>query len=90
MQLEFNALQTNWTWSLVPRPLGANIIFNKWVFKNKLQPDSSLKCCKARWVVRGFKQWLVIDIDQTFSPVIKPATIHTILHLATACNWPIH
>jgi hypothetical protein len=90
MQLEFDALQANRTWSLVPRPPGANVISGKWVFKNKLQPDGSLERRKARWVVRGFKQRPGIDFSQTFSPVVKPATIRTVLHLAAARNWPVH
>jgi hypothetical protein len=89
MQLEFNALQDNQTWSLMPCPPGANVISGKWVFENKLHLDGSLECCKARWVVRGFKQRSGI-VDQTFSPVVKPATIHTILHLTVARNWPAH
>jgi hypothetical protein len=47
MQLEFDTLQANRTWSLVSRPLGMNIISDKWVFKNKLQPDGSLERRKA-------------------------------------------
>jgi hypothetical protein len=43
MQLEFDALQANRTYSLVLRPPGANVISGKWVFKNKLQPDGSLE-----------------------------------------------
>ena len=56
MKEEFNALQANGTWTLVPRPPHANIITGKWLFKNKLQPDGSLERRKARWVVRGFSQ----------------------------------
>ncbi|KAK1692332.1 hypothetical protein QYE76_009029 [Lolium multiflorum] len=35
MQDEFDALQRNQTWTLVPRPPHANIITRKWVFKHK-------------------------------------------------------
>jgi hypothetical protein len=45
---------------------------------------------KARWVVHGFKQRPGIDFDQKFSPVVKPVTIRTVLHLAAVRNWPVH
>jgi hypothetical protein len=56
MRVEFDALQANRTWTLVPRPPDARVITGKWVFKNKLLPDGSLVRRKARWVVRGFNQ----------------------------------
>jgi histone deacetylase 1/2 len=90
MQAEFDALKSNGTWTLVPRPAHANIITGKWLFKNKLQPDGSLERRKARWVVRGFSQRPGVDFHQTFSPVIKPATIRTVLHLAATRRWPVH
>ncbi|GJR20284.1 ribonuclease H-like domain-containing protein [Tanacetum coccineum] len=31
-----------------------------------------------------------IDVDETFSPVVKPGTIQTVLSLATSRHWPIH
>lgn len=90
MQEEFDALQSNGTWTLVPRPPHTNVIIGKWLFKNKLNPDGSLERRKARWVVRGFSQRAGIDFNQTFSPVVKPGTIRTVLHLAAARRWPVH
>jgi len=31
-----------------------------------------------------------VDCDETFSPVVKPATIRTVLSLALGRNWPVH
>ena len=53
---EFDALQHNGTWQLVPRPRNANVISGKWIFKNKYYANGSLEHRKARWVVRGFSQ----------------------------------
>jgi hypothetical protein len=90
MQAEFDALQVNGTWTLVPRPPHANVISGKWLFKNKLNPNGTLERRKARWVVRGFSQHPGMDFHQTFSPVVKPATIRMVLHLAATRRWPVH
>ena len=86
MKHEFDALQANRTWTLVPRPSGARVISGKWVFKHKLNPDGTLERYKARWVVRGFNQRPGIDFGETFSPVIKPATIRTVLTIVATNN----
>lgn len=90
MQEEFDALTLNQTWQLVPPPLGANIVSEKWVFHHKYNPDGSLSHHKARWVVRGFSQQHGVDFDETFSPIVKPTTIRIVLSLATSHSWPIH
>jgi len=90
MQDEFQALQDNSTWELVPRPPSAHVITGKWIFKNKFHADGRLERRKACWVVRGFSQCPGLDFDQTFSQVVKPATNRTVLHLAAACDWPVH
>ena len=90
MQLEFDALQANRTWRLVPRPPGARIISGKWVFKVKTNSDGSLDRYKARWVVRGDSQRPGIDFGETFSPVVKPTTIRIILSIIASKQWPAH
>lgn len=90
MEDEYSALLANRTWDLVPRPSGANIVTGKWLFKHKFQADGSLDRYKARWVLRGFTQRPGIDFDETFSPIVKPTTVHTVLSLAVSRDWPIH
>jgi hypothetical protein len=76
---EHQALLDNNTWSLVPCPRGANIVTGKWIFQHKFHSDGTLAQYKARWVVRGYSQHPGIDYDETFSPVVKPATIRLVL-----------
>jgi hypothetical protein len=90
MQSEFDALKANDTWSLVPRPSGVNIVTGKWVFRHKFLADGTLDRYKARWVLRGFTQRPGIDYDETFSPVVKPATVRVVLSLALSRSWPVH
>ena len=66
------------------------MVTGKWIFKHKLQADGSLERYKARWVLRGFTQRPGVDFDETFSPVVKPATVRTVLSLALSRRWPIH
>jgi len=90
MEDEYAALMENHTWNLVPRPDEANVVTGKWIFKHKFHADGSLDRYKARWVLRGFTQRPGIDYDETFSPVVKPATVRTVLTLAHSRDWPIH
>ncbi|GJV22826.1 ribonuclease H-like domain-containing protein [Tanacetum coccineum] len=87
---EYNALITNGTWDLVPRPANVNVVRSMWLFKHKFNADGSLSRYKARLVANGRSQQQGIDCDETFSPVVKPATIRTVLSLAVSRNWPIH
>jgi hypothetical protein len=87
---EYEALLSTSTWDLVPQPPGANVVMGKWILKHKLKADGSLEWCKARWVLRGFTQSLGVDYDETFSPVVKPATVRIMLTLAVSKGWPVH
>jgi hypothetical protein len=90
MQEEFNVLTDQNTCLLVPRPLGVNVVTGKLIFRHKNHSDGSLAHYKARWVVRGFAQQHGVDYEETFSPVIKPATICFVLSISSSTDWPIH
>jgi hypothetical protein len=81
---ECNALLRNKTWHLVPLVFGRNMIYCKWVYKLKYKVDRSMNHHKARLAAKGFKQCLGIDYDNTFSPLVKPRTIHLVLSLVVS------
>ncbi|XP_071728704.1 uncharacterized mitochondrial protein AtMg00810-like [Rutidosis leptorrhynchoides] len=45
---------------------------------------------KARLVANGRSQQVGIDCDETFSPIVKPATIRTVLSLSISRHCPVH
>ncbi|WVZ91561.1 LOW QUALITY PROTEIN: hypothetical protein U9M48_037713 [Paspalum notatum var. saurae] len=77
-------------WHLVPRPSGCNVVNSKWIWTHKRRADGTLDRYKARWVLRGFTQRPGVDYDETFSPVVKPATVRTVLSLSLSRSWPVH
>jgi hypothetical protein len=89
MQTEFNALLQNQTWSLVPPHPSHNIVGCKWVFKLKRKADGSIERHKARLVAKGFHQQAGVDYGETYSPVVKPTTVRTVLSLAYSAGWPM-
>jgi histone deacetylase 1/2 len=82
MDDEFSALQRNKTWHLVPPEKGRNVIDSKWVFKIKRKADGTLDKYKAQLVAKEYKQRYGIDYEDTFSPVVKAATIRLVLSIA--------
>ena len=87
MDVEFDALIRNKTWHLVPPQKGKNVIDCKWVYKIKRRSDGKIGRYKARLVAKGFKQRYGIDYEDTFSPVVKAATIRLVLSLAMSKDW---
>ncbi|GJZ54844.1 ribonuclease H-like domain-containing protein [Tanacetum coccineum] len=60
------------------------------LFRHKYLADGTLSRYKAHLVVNGSTQLEGIDVDETFSLVVKPGTIRAVLSLATSRHWPIH
>ncbi|GJY12088.1 ribonuclease H-like domain-containing protein [Tanacetum coccineum] len=90
MRDEYTALIKNKTWTLVPRPPDANIVRCMWLFRHKYLADGTLSRYKARLVANGSTQLEGVDVDETFSLVVKPGTIRTVMSLTASRHWPIH
>nr|GEZ27221.1 hypothetical protein [Tanacetum cinerariifolium] len=61
-----------------------------WLFRHKYHANGSLSRYKARLVANDNTQQLGVDCNDTFSPVVKPATTRSVLSVALSRNWPIH
>lgn len=66
-----------------------NLVKCKWVFRIKYDKDGKVQRYKARLIAKGFQQRPDIDYTETFSPVVKPATIRTLLGLAVTNGWQL-
>ena len=61
---------------------GKQAIPCKWVYNIEYNADRSVERYKVRLVIKGFSQQKGIDYEQTFSPVVRNATIRTLLSVA--------
>jgi histone deacetylase 1/2 len=75
MNEEFKALMENKTWHPFPPSRNKNLIGCKWVCRIKKKSDGTIDRYKARLLAKGFKQRYDIDYKDTFSHVVKSATI---------------
>nr|GEW09338.1 hypothetical protein [Tanacetum cinerariifolium] len=87
---EYYVLITNGTWVLVPRLANVNIVRSIWLLKHKHHAYGSLSRYKARLVANGRSQQKDIDCHETFSLVVKPATIRAVVSINVSRSWPIH
>ncbi|GMJ02540.1 cysteine-rich RLK (RECEPTOR-like protein kinase) 8 [Hibiscus trionum] len=88
-QEEYDALVKNNTWMVVELPANRRAVQCKWIFKVKRHADGSVSRYKARLVAKGFLQQPGCDFHETFSPVIKPTTVRTIVSIAVTRGWSL-
>lgn len=79
MKDEYDALIENKMWNLVPRLLNANIIQSLKIFRHNNKYDRSFERCKARLISDGAIQQNDINCGETFSLVVKPNIIQTVV-----------
>ena len=87
MDQEIIALYQTKTWTLVLKPTNVNIIRNRWIYKIKRHTDGTIERYKARLMTKGYTQEYGLDYIKTFSLVIKPITIRTVISVALSQQW---
>jgi len=83
---EIVILRSNCTWSLVLFHPSMNVVGSRWVYRIKRRVDGSIERYKAHLVARGFTQQEGIDYSETFSPVIKQATVRLVFSIVVSRN----
>ena len=86
---EMRQLSHNKTWELVEPPSNTNIVGCTWVLRLKVTPDGSVMY-KARLCAQGFTQKPGVDYEETFSPVVRYASLRALFALAAHYGWEVH
>jgi hypothetical protein len=84
MQQEYSSLIDNGTWELVDLPPGRMVINGMWIYKDKSDSAGDVSRFKARFVAKGCSQRAGLDYTETFSTVIRMASMRLFLAIAAA------
>ncbi|SCV74572.1 BQ2448_7601 [Microbotryum intermedium] len=71
-------------------PTGATIVGACYVFCTKQNQLGDITIRKAQLVAQGFTQKLGVNFNESFAPVAKFTSIHTIIGIAAAHGYHIH
>ena len=90
MKDELSSMDKNSMWELVYLLHGRKAIGNKWVLKVKRKTNGSIDKYKACLMAKGFTQRKGIDYDETFSPVVRVASIRLILAIVAQLDLELY
>jgi hypothetical protein len=84
MKHEYSSLIDNGTWELVDLPLDRAVISSMWIYKVKSDTVGDVSRFKTRFVAKGCSQRVGLDYTETFSPVIRMASLRLFFAIAAA------
>jgi hypothetical protein len=84
MQHEYSSFIDNGTWELVDLPHGRVVVNNMWICKVKSDTAGDISRFKAGFVAKGCSQRICLDYTETFSHVIRMASLRLFLAIAAA------
>jgi hypothetical protein len=84
MQQEYSSLMDNGTWELVDLPPDRVAVNNMWIYKVKSGTQGDVSRFKARFVAKGCCKSAGLDYTETFSPVIRMASLRLFLAIEAA------
>jgi len=90
MDEEIKSHQQNSTWKLDELPPGRKAIKAKWVFRRKMDEAGNVCRFKARLVAKGYSQRYGLDYTETFSPVVRYASVRLLMAIAVSKRMKIH
>lgn len=89
MGFEIGNMEETETFELVPPEEGHNSLSCGWIYKEKLNADGTVLKLRAQLVARGNEHEEGVGFLETFSPVVRTATIRMVLHVAVTKKWSI-
>ncbi len=88
---ELAAIREAGTWELIDCPPNiCNIVSCHFVLQKKHHADGKVTKYKAWLIAQGFSQCEGIDYSETFTPVVKSASLRVFLAICTRHGWKVH
>lgn len=87
---EYDAINEQGTWEVVPRPVNRKVVGVTWVLRTKSDVQSGHTIHKARLCARGFTQIPGVDFDATYAPTVSRAGLRLTVAIAVQLGMLIH